>query len=542
MGRHASGENNYRVAKGPFIAVLVVIVLVGCVFAWINLRKSNDTAVDAARAECTKGDLTLIVSADPATTGAVQKLVADYGDSNPVIRDYCVRPQLAVTGSQSVVASLLGAGGTGASTSDAGDAGAGDAGATDTPTNQALSQLIPGVWVPADISFVDQAKAAQDIKVNDPEAWLPTITTGIAVPADRADQLAQSTWEQFAEQRIATPGGDDAAVSSLVDARLGGGADAARGRAELGEVYPSNTLLSMLSQNAAGFDGVAATAPLLDMAGDGLTLISPEGSPELHAPIVTFGSGGAIDENVARAAEDFAKFAAEHGADGQAAATSFTPEVSEIFGVLSPLQTDPFAVPPALQQGDQQADQQLSTAAGSVLLLADTSDGIDVPALSQMLSLAIDVAPSGRYGVWSIAPDVQQLVNLPGNEGDNGAEATKAALGTLPTGGGAQLWPALIDAYRTARDAYTPDIPNRIVIVTSGRDASGSDAANAIQQIRHLIDPLRPVTVSIIVLPDGENNNEQLQQLASLTGGEVRTADDYETSLSLQLADTVGLG
>ncbi|WP_048758454.1 hypothetical protein [Corynebacterium vitaeruminis] len=539
MGRHASGENNYRVAKGPFIAVLVVIVLVAAVFAWVNLRKSNDSSIDADRERCTKGDLTLVVTADPAAVGSAQKLVQDYGESNPVVRDFCVRPQITVAGSQEVVNALTEAEGAetgeGAPEDPAADSGAEDPSEGDVGTGI----MTPGVWIPADISFVDQAKNSDKVKVNDPKVWLPPIAGGVAFTTNRADQLSNATWEELAGLRVAAPGGSDAALSAVVSARLGDGPDAAHERADLGAVYTSNTLLTMLSQNVADFDGVAATQPMLQMAGEGLKLVSPADAPQLHAPVVTFGSGGKIDEKTARAAEDFRNFAADHGADGEASESTFSPKVAENFGVLSQIQTDSFALPPALEQPDA---QQPATAVGSALLLADTSDGVDVGALSAALNGAIDAAPGGRYGLWTFAPEVNRLVELPApeDEANNGADAVKGALVELPAGGEAQFWPALIDAYQAARDTYSPDKPNRLVVLTTGRDASGVDAAESVERIKELISPDRPVTIEVIVLPDGDSSIPELQEVANMTTGSLRIAADYGDGLASQLAAAIG--
>lgn len=523
MGRHASGKNNYRVAKGPFIAVLVVIVLVAAIFAWVNLRESNDSTLDADRARCTKGDLTLMVASDPAAVGSTQKLVQAYGESNPVVRDFCVRPQITVAGSQEVVTALTAANET-----------------TEDPAAAAATEpMTPGVWIPADISFVNQAKESDKVKVNDPKVWLPPITGGVAFKEDRANQLSNATWEELAGMRVATPGGSDAALSAVVSTRLGGGPDAARDRAGLGEIYTSNTLLTMLGKDVANFDGIAATQPMLQLAGEGLKLVSPADAPQLHAPVVTFGSGGKIDENTARAAEDFRAFASEHGADGKAADSTFSPEVVDSFGVLSQIHTDSFAQPPALEQPDT---QQPATSVGSALLLTDTSDGVDVGALSAALTGAIDAAPSGRYGLWALAPEVNRLVELPAadDEANNGAGAVKGALAELPVGGDAQFWPALAEAYQAARDSYAPDKPNRLVVLTTGRDASGANPAESVQAIKDLIDAASPVTIEIIVLPDGDSSIPELQEVADVTNGSLRIAADYGEGLASQLAAAVG--
>lgn len=118
------------------------------------------------------GDLTLVVTADPAAVGSAQKLVQDYGESNPVVRDFCVRPQITVAGSQEVVNAL----------SEAGGAEAGEGAPEDPAADEAGTGIMtPGVWIPADISFVDQAKNSDKVKVNNPKTWLPPIASGVAL-------------------------------------------------------------------------------------------------------------------------------------------------------------------------------------------------------------------------------------------------------------------------------------------------------------------------------------------------------------------------
>lgn len=137
-------------------------------------------------------------------------------------------------------------------------------------------------------------------------------------------------------------------------------------------------------------------------------------------------------------------------------------------------------LPPALEQSDA---QQSVTAMGSTLLLIDTSEGVDVGALSAAPTGTIDAAPSGRYGLWTFVPEVNRLAEppAPDDETNNGADAVKGSLAELPTDGEAQSWPALIDAYRAARDTYSPDKPNRLIVLILGRDASGVNVVESVE-------------------------------------------------------------
>nr|WP_120492667.1 hypothetical protein [Corynebacterium lactis] len=544
MARHSSGENNYRVAKGPFIVVIAIVLIAAAIFAWFNLRSSNNATIDAERANCSQGDMTLMVTTDPAAVGDVQKLVQAYGESKPVVKDHCVRPQISVAGSQEVVDAIAGTAASGSATT-------------------------PGVWVPADASFVRAAGASGKVKVNEAKAWLRPIRAGVAVKADRAGELKNASWADLAALRVATPGGSDAVLSSMVGDALGGGVEAATARAHLGGNYTSNTLMGMLAQDGADFDAVAATEPMLAMAGEGLTLITPGDGPLLQAPIITFGSGGPIDEMTARAAEDFQSFAASNGADGPALADSaLTAGANDIFKALAAIPTDPFAMPPS--QG-QAGGTQASAVTGSTLVLLDVSDGTDAAALASAVRPVLDTAASAggagaggegsqgeapatpanpepsaspRVALWDYskrgedpAGNLRRNVEL---TDPHGATTSASALQALTSGGQPWLWPALIQAYQYATQNFAPDMPNRIVVVTKGADESGRPPAELLGELRGLIDPARPVKVDIVLLPGGSASSPELNEVTAITGGSLRVAADTAQGLGTQISAAMG--
>ena len=92
MAKHASGKNNYRLS-GELIALLVVLALIAAAIIWWLTGRGEDAGSTEAQAEdCVAGELVLPVAA--SDKGAGQSLVDAYGASSPVVRDYCVKPQL----------------------------------------------------------------------------------------------------------------------------------------------------------------------------------------------------------------------------------------------------------------------------------------------------------------------------------------------------------------------------------------------------------------------------------------------------------------
>lgn len=96
MGRHSTGKNNYSLSKGLIALISAVVLLVVAGAAWLLLRDSGSgdggDAASGDQAQCVAGDLPLPVAA--ASTSIGEKFVSDYAASTPVVRDYCVKPEL----------------------------------------------------------------------------------------------------------------------------------------------------------------------------------------------------------------------------------------------------------------------------------------------------------------------------------------------------------------------------------------------------------------------------------------------------------------
>lgn len=99
MGRHSDGKNNYALSKEltiGLIAVILVILAVVAWWLWPGEDSSDDVSSDAngqaEETECIQGDLLLPIAAD--ATELATELMTDWAETNPVVRDYCVQPEL----------------------------------------------------------------------------------------------------------------------------------------------------------------------------------------------------------------------------------------------------------------------------------------------------------------------------------------------------------------------------------------------------------------------------------------------------------------
>ncbi|MFD5868741.1 vWA domain-containing protein [Corynebacterium sp. NPDC060344] len=604
MGRHSDGKPNYRVAKAPLILLLVAILVGAMIIAWFALRATERGEAEAG-GNCTKGDLTLVVGADPAVAGAVREQAAKWGDTNPVVRDYCVRPQVTVAGSQQVLDQIRVHGGDGAGADGAGAEGAAGGG---------VKPVLPAVWVPADDYFVDRAREAGVVGVDGESARFAPEPVGLTVASDRAADVEGKIWEDIAgadaDLVVATPGGPDAVVSSVVTARLApnSGApellDASERRLSAGGRLASEALLGQLAKGTAeGYGAVGATQAMVDNAAnagaEGLSFISPDGSPSLSAPMIAFTSGGPIDENYARAAAEFVEFAREDGgvdadAPDEGAASPLDGLAGEILPEIAARDTDPTAGaglpggadedaaggPDGGGDGDGSGDARGDGAddrggagddaaatepAGSTLLLLDTSEGMDLGAVRGALGPLLDRAIDGegrRVALWNYSSPMSEGVTSPVRPnvqfGAGAKDRSAAILGQLGTGGEPWLWRSVGPAVDYAAEAWSPGVPNRVVLVTSGSDASNDDARAAVERITAAATTDRPVRVDVVVVGTGNGNGDnangdaansdganrddatyaELEKLATATGGSIRSAG---ANLSAALVRAMGL-
>ncbi|MBX8994804.1 hypothetical protein HCH15_01220 [Corynebacterium testudinoris] len=91
MGRHSNGQPNNRLSGGLIAAAIVAVLAIIFLVVWFIARDNNEGEKFAASAECIDGDLILPIAAAGTTA---EDLVNKYNESNPVVRDYCVKAQI----------------------------------------------------------------------------------------------------------------------------------------------------------------------------------------------------------------------------------------------------------------------------------------------------------------------------------------------------------------------------------------------------------------------------------------------------------------
>ena len=251
MAKHASGKNNYRLS-GELIALLVVLALIAAaVIWWLSTRGEDTGSAEAQPEDCVAGELVLPVAA--SDKGAGQSLVDAYGASSPVVRDYCVKPQLVDSVADAAVFVAPNTAVTHQSLDSAGR----------TP---AVSDAQPAYSETVGVAGKDEVK-------------LEDLT---------ADKLRFAVSEESAASALVASqvvGNDNDAVQALTDQRIASASDL---NADAGEYL--------------------ATAE--DAVPEGLKF-TPVGADAVYTAF-PLNQNDKVDENQARAGQDFARFASEH--------------------------------------------------------------------------------------------------------------------------------------------------------------------------------------------------------------------------------------
>lgn len=97
MGRHSDGKSNFSLSANAIVVLVIVIALIAGLIWWFGFRQpaGDDTTAVAGgqdNAECLEGELSLPLAAEDDVDG--QRLLAAWQDTDPVVRDHCVQPEL----------------------------------------------------------------------------------------------------------------------------------------------------------------------------------------------------------------------------------------------------------------------------------------------------------------------------------------------------------------------------------------------------------------------------------------------------------------
>ena len=474
MAKHASGKNNYRLS-GELIALLVVLALIAAaVIWWLSTRGDDADSAEAQPEDCVAGELVLPVAA--SDKGAGQSLVDAYGASSPVVRDYCVKPQLVDSVADAAVFVAPNTAVTHQSLDSAGR----------TP---AVSDAQPAYSEAVGVAGKDEIKF-EDLT---------------------ADKLRFAVSEESAASALVASqvvGNDNDAVQALTDQRI---ASASELDADAGEYL--------------------ATAE--DAVPEGLKF-TPVGADAVYTAF-PLNQNDKVDENQARAGQDFARFASEHF-DGSA---KDQPAVSDLVWAAALPAGGEAITADEKEDSDTQnaadpdkaADEAGSNPAAlqpeNTLFLLDTSDAMSPyiqPAKDAIANAALELGAQGKQvGLWNYSSPLNPGVVVGYRQNitvSPDADSVAVAVRRFLTGG----VPQTRQAVEAAAGAYgTGDAKTRIVLVTTGTADAEDD--NAFE------DAVRGAAgdkVEITVVRVGEGEADQAVEALSAKAVDAAQADAIE--------------
>lgn len=475
MAKHASGKNNYRLS-GELIALLVVLALIAAAVIWWLSTRGDDTndAASAQTEDCVAGELALPVAA--SDKGAGQSLVDAYGASSPVVRDYCVKPQLV--DSVADVAVFIAP--------------------NTTVTHQSLENAgrTPAVSDPkAAYSEAVGVAGKDEVKLED-----------LTVDKVRFPVSEESAASALVASKVA--GNDNDAVQALTDQRIGSASDL---NADAGEYLATaeDTVPEGLKFTPVGADAVYTAFPL--------------------------NQNDKVDENQARAGQDFARFASEHF-DGSA---KDQPAVSDLVWAAALPAGGEAITAHEREDGDAQnatdADQESDNAGSNAaalqpentLFLLDTSDAMAPyiqPAKDAIANTALELGGQGKQvGLWNYSSPLNPGVVVGYRQNitvSPDADSVAVAVRRFLTGG----VPQTRQAVEAAAGAYgAGDAKTRVVLVTTGTADAGDDKA--------FEDAVRGAAgdkVEITVVRVGEGEADQAVEALSAKTVDAKQADAIE--------------
>ena len=474
MAKHASGKNNYRLS-GELIALLVVLALIAAaVIWWLSTRGDDADSAEAQPEDCVAGELVLPVAA--SDKGAGQSLVDAYGASSPVVRDYCVKPQLVDSVADAAVFVAPNTAVTHQSLDSAGR----------TP---AVSDAQPAYSETVGVAGKD------DIKFED-------LT---------ADKLRFAVSEESAASALVASqvvGNDNDAVQALTDQRI---ASASELNADAGEYL--------------------ATAE--DAVPEGLKF-TPVGADAVYTAF-PLNQNDKVDENQARAGQDFARFASEHfdgSAKDQPAVSDLVwaaalPAGGEAITADEKEDSDTQNAADADKAADEAGSNPGALQPENTLFLLDTSDAMSPyiqPAKDAIANAALELGAQGKQvGLWNYSSPLNPGVVVGYRQNitvSPDADSVAVAVRRFLTGG----VPQTRQAVEAAAGAYgTGDAKTRIVLVTTGTADAGDDNA-----FENAVRGAAGDKVEITVVRVGEGEADQAVEALSAKAVDAAQADAIE--------------
>ncbi|MBI9000392.1 hypothetical protein M0E87_10820 [Corynebacterium sp. CCM 9185] len=486
MGRHANGRNNWRLSRELTIGLIAIVVIVSVILWWTTAREDTNRN-HATATPCINGTVTLPIQA--IDSPQLAELIAGYEDSDPVVRDYCVEPQLVSSG---VDAALTLASG-------------------------------PRDVTRAALEAVDRTPAS--------DTWPIVFNTAIGVAHTNDVEVSGADWTELADRGVVIPAGKNVYARAVAASALTSG-DIDRGV----DLLRADRTLTV-------DDAVADGSPLLavteDSTPDGYTFYAPD-DLAVSTVAIPLTATDRVSEEQTRAAADFARYVSAQVE--QAEPDGPQRQLLSTADIIS----ERFASVPEESKGS--IDDGTDT-----LVLLDTSTNMDalidghriaseVALLLDPLMLSVGRA-GGRVALWNYSSPLSPGVTRPWRENVTflddtaGVSATKAVKG-FGTGGDPMTRTSVLAALGAVSQRSTDTGQAvRFVIITSGTADTMDDRAfrdgltaggsgQIIPQVVHVgTGPLDPV----------------LAEWATSNGGTAVTADMTVASIADTLQDAFGV-
>lgn len=485
MGRHSTGKNNYSLSKEVIAIIVAVALLIAGALALLFLRDNGNGSDTASgdQAECVSGDLSLPVAAANKAVG--EQLIDDYASSNPVVRDYCVKPEY--------VASI----------------------------EEAAVYVAPV----SPVSNEEISAADRSSSTSEPAAVYasPVGTAAVDAAAPALETVLFPTAEQpetsaLAAQALADS--DEAAAKALTDQRV-----------------PTVA--------AAAEDKDKAVATTEDAAPEGLTFTPLEGTELVYAAF-PLNTTDAVNEEQTRAAQAFSDYSGKMFIDSHGDADTEPADISEpVWSAAMPeggkRVTDPAAADNAQGSGDadENSDDDAENAAAgapseptTTLFLLDTSAAMSEfndPAAEAIDAAVGEITGAGHeVALWNYSSPLTPGVNkgYRANVGFTGdADSVTGTASRFLNDGQPQTREAVAAAVAYAETVATPEDPVRIVLITSGSsDIAYEYAEQALAEAKD-----KGVSLTIVRAGDGEPD-EKLAEAAEFTT-DAASPDDLDAAI-----------
>ncbi|MBT1192698.1 VWA domain-containing protein [Rhodococcoides kroppenstedtii] len=560
MGNHRRGHADRRrrgVSRGVVATVVVLVLLAAAVVGWFAVRdRSAEEAQQAARA-CVEGEATLAVTADPDVADVLRTLGESWTAGGPVVRDHCITTE--VTAAPTAVA----------------------AEALAAPMyDPSVAGPEPALWVPTDTASAAAAVATRGTDITPRSVVTSPVVLGAApTVADRLS-AAESRWTDLPALvtsadpvRLALPGGPTTAATVVavatdpatetqpltVDRATSPAAVSAVSRLALAaaevpaEISDVDTALDAIVRApdpaAAPLGAVPVTEQQLATRvreGQQLAAFRPSGpTPMADHPGLVLATA---DPTARAAAAEFLEYvrstpgreaflaAGFRVPGGSAGATDGSADTAPepIAGLDFPAVDTVAPVPTPDARAAVLGTVAAPSQPASTTLLLDVSGSMESidggstrldnvrAALGQATGA---LSGDGRLGVWIYSRGLDgsrpYRVLAPLGPAAESARTGLDALASITPQTATSTYAAVLAAYRSAVENWTPDGPQSVLLVTDGpNDDTSISSSSFLQSLAGAVDPARPVRLDVVSLADN-SDIDTLRSAAGQTGGDV---------------------